>query len=163
MPTGELTESSDSMAELLADRFASVFVAEVPVSPSPHQVFGETMQNIVNIVENVHDVLLGLDVNTSMGPDDIHPQVLRVCAQQLAVPLTIIFNKSLAAGLLPSLWFESVIVPLFKTKSRYDSVNYRPISSTYVRCKVMERILVSELVLYLESNGLMSNRQFSFH
>ena len=66
---------------------------------------------------------MGLDVNTSMGPDDIYPQVLRACAQQLAVPLAIFFNKSLATGLLQSMWLVSVIAPLSKVKSRYDPVN----------------------------------------
>ena len=44
------------------------------------------MQNIVITVEDLHDVLLGSDVNTSMGPHDMHPQVLGARAQQLAIP-----------------------------------------------------------------------------
>ena len=61
VPTGELTDSLESMAKLLADTYSSVFVAKVPVSPSPHQVYGETIQNIVITVGGAHDVLLGLD------------------------------------------------------------------------------------------------------
>ena len=42
------------------------------------------------------------------------------------------FNKSFVAGLLPKVWLESVVVPLFKSKSRYDPSNNRPVSLTSV-------------------------------
>ena len=43
-----------------------------------------------------------------------------------------IFNKSLEEGTLPSVWLESIIVPLFKAKSRYGPMNYRPESHVCV-------------------------------
>ena len=36
VPMRKLTDNPQSMAELLADTFASVFIAKVPISPSPH-------------------------------------------------------------------------------------------------------------------------------
>ena len=57
---------------------------------------------------------------------------------------------------------ESVIVLLSKAKSRFDTVNYCPISLTSVCCKIMKKIVISELVLYFKSNCLISDRQFSF-
>ena len=55
------------------------------------------------------------------------------------------------------------MIPFFKTKSKYDPGNYRPVSLTSVYCMTMERVLVSELVSYLELNGLLFERQFGFH
>ena len=53
-----------------------------------------------------------------MEPDYVHPRVLNACASQIAVPLTTIFNMSLAAGWLPDMWLQSVVIPMFKAKSR---------------------------------------------
>ena len=50
----------------------------------------------------------------------------------------------------------AIVLPLFKSKSRYDSANYRPRSLTSVCCKAMERILTAELMHYLEANNILS-------
>ena len=112
--------------------------------------------------ESVLKVLLDIDGNSAMGPDEIHPLLLKKCAEQLAYPLTIIFNRSLQDGALPSDWKTSLIVPIFKKGHRYDALNYRPISLTSVPSKVMERILSKSLVPYLETHGLLSPHQFGF-
>ena len=41
-------------------------------------------------------------------------------------------------------------------------INYRPVSLTSVCCKVLERVIVSQVVAYLESNGLLSVNQVGF-
>ena len=59
-----------------------------------------------------------LDGDSAVGTDHVHPLMLKSCASQIAVPLTMIFNRSLATGMLPDVWLESVVIPLFKAKSR---------------------------------------------
>ena len=107
-------------------------------------------------------MLSAIDGGSAMGPDGIHPLLLKNCASQLAYPLTIIFNRSLREGTLPSDWKTSLVVPIFKKGSRYDPLNYRPISLTSVPCKLLERILCKSLMSYLESNSLLSHHQFGF-
>jgi len=58
---------------------------------------------------------------TSKGPDDIHPSVLRNCAQAAALPLTIIYKKSLEEGILPRHWKMAVVVPIFKKRQQARS------------------------------------------
>ena len=41
-------------------------------------------------------------------------------------------------------------------------MNYRSVSLTSVCCKTMERVVAADLMQYLESNGLLSDRQFGF-
>jgi len=43
--------------------------------------------------DTVMNKLLMLKVDKAQGPDDIHPSVLRNCAQAAALPLTIIYSK----------------------------------------------------------------------
>ena len=66
--------------------------------------------------------------------------------------------------MLPDLWKTFIIPPMYKNGSRYecDKLNYRPVSHTSVCCKVLERVIVSQVVDYLEFNGLLSINQFGF-
>ena len=45
--------------------------------------------------ETVRDLLLQLDCHKSMGPDEIHPRVLRELAEVIAKTLSIIYQHSL--------------------------------------------------------------------
>ena len=64
------------------------------------------------------------------------------------------YVKSLEEGLLPSLWKISTVVSLFKNGFRFNPLNYHPVRLTSVFCKSLERIIVSQLTEYLETNGL---------
>jgi hypothetical protein len=110
----------------------------------------------------VLSVLLALDASSAVGPDGLHPKLPKSCAGALSWPLLILFQRSLHFGVLPDLWLESVVIPLFKGKSRYDPLNYRPVSLTSVCCRSLERIIVSCLVEFLESNRILSPHQFGF-
>lgn len=48
-----------------------------------------------------------------------------------------------------------VVAPLFKSGSRYNPRNYRPVSWTSVYCKTLQRMVVAQLVDYLELNNLL--------
>ena len=51
-------------------------------------------------LDKVYAALYTLNTGSAVGPDNIHPQVLKACALQLVAPLCIIFNKSFVTGLL---------------------------------------------------------------
>ena len=160
---GKLSDDPSCMAELFAESFSSVYSRTIPPNPYSHQQFDESSLDHMAVTdEEVLKALLNLDGNSSMGPDEIHPLVLKKCAAQLAHPLAIVFNRSLREGTLPSIWKLSLVVPLFKKGLRSDPLNYRPISLTSVPCKLLERLICNSLVPYLESNGLMNPHQFGF-
>ena len=46
-------------------------------------------------IEDVHDKLLSLNPGKSVGPDNVHPRVLREAAEYLVVPLINIFRHLL--------------------------------------------------------------------
>ena len=152
------------MAEILADGFSSVYLTQDVLDAYPHQSVGASGSTIgvVEIsIDSVKRVLSALDVKSSMGPDGIHPCILKNCLS-LAVPMYRIFTKSMREGIVPSQWKFSDIVPLCKKGSRSEPLNYRPISLTSVCCKSLERIIASSLVEFLETNQLLSEDQFGF-
>ena len=89
------------------------------------------------------------------------PASFKLCPT-LAIPLHLIFKKSLLQGRLPVEWKQSEIVPIFKKGSRHIPLNCRPISLTSVCCKTLERIIVKDLYGFLESNHILSAEQFWF-
>lgn len=130
-------------------------------------------QNAINNANNdgllvvttrlVKSAIKKLGATSSPGQDEIHPIVLKSFADVLAIPLTMIFNKSLSVGRLPEDWKKAVVVPIYKGKGNSSScTNYRPISLTSHCCKIMERILKTWMLCHLTSHNQISNNQHGF-
>ena len=67
----------------------------------------------------------------SSGPDGIVPRLLFEFSEQLAPPLTFIFNKSIESGIVPEDWRQANVAPIFKKGEKYyKPSNYRPVSLT---------------------------------
>ena len=162
LATGQLSSDPVVMSEVLASSFASVYTKQSPAVQEPHQTFDGLIEPIRVTVDDIITQLCVLDVHSAMGPDFIHPLLLKNCSEALSYPLYLIFCRSLAEGSVPSAWKRSTVIPLFKKGSRYDPLNYRPVSLTSICCKTMERIIVKHLYEYLELNGILSNHQFGF-
>ena len=73
--------------------------------------------------ETVRDLLLQLDCHKSMGPDEIHPRVLRVLAEVLTEPLSIIYQRSLLMGEVPEDWRLANVTPIYKKGCKDDPGN----------------------------------------
>ena len=86
----------------------------------------------------VGNKLSKLKTNKSSGPDGFHSRVLKETASSIGLPLSILYNMSQTEGYVPHAWKEGNMTPIFKKSSKTDTVNYRPVSLTYVQGKVME-------------------------
>ena len=139
-----------------------MFNPSLPDVVLPHQQSGVRMDPVWITVDDVYETLIKLDPSSAAGADEVHPQFLRSCAEFLALPLQIVFVKSLRSGCLPSVWKNSVVIPIFKKGSRCSPLNYRPVSLTSISCKSMERILASHILSFLEDNHLLADSQFGF-
>ena len=53
--------------------------------------------------------------NKAEGPNEIHGRVLKECKTVIAPILTIIFQKSLTSGTIPSDWKHANACPVYKT------------------------------------------------
>jgi hypothetical protein len=75
------------------------------------------------------------------------------------MPLKHIVNLSLSTGEVPLLMKTAKVVPIF---SSTDVNNYRPISLLRSFGKILEKKVANKLVLFLETNKLISTQQFGF-
>ena len=87
-----------------------------------------------------------------MGPDGLHPRVLRELADVVAKPLSIILRQSWLTGDVPADWRLANVMPIFKKGQENDPGSYRPISLTLVLGKVMEQIISGAIMDQLKVN-----------
>lgn len=73
-----------------------------------------------------------------------------------------IFSQSLQCCTIPSDWKVGRVVPLHKSGVSHSPLNYRPISLTSIPCKLMEHVIYSHVVCFLESNSFFSTCQHGF-
>ena len=64
----------------------------------------------------------------SSGYDNIDNILLKAIRNEIVLPLSMIFNKSLSQGIFHTCMKLAEVVPLFKSKDRSEKSNYRPIS-----------------------------------
>ncbi|RMC20393.1 hypothetical protein DUI87_01242 [Hirundo rustica rustica] len=91
--------------------------------------------------EAVREVLSHLDVHKSMGPDGIHPRVMRELADELMKLLSIIYQQSWLTGGVPHDWKLANVTPIHKKGRKEDPGNYRPVNLTSVPSKSLARTL----------------------
>ncbi|CAM4331600.1 unnamed protein product [Lepidochelys olivacea] len=112
--------------------------------------------------EVVRDNSEKLDKHKSMGPDALHPRVLKELADVIAEPLAIIFENSWRSGEVPDDWKKANVVPVFKKGKKEDPGNYRPVSLTSIPAKIMEQVLKESILKYLEERRVIRNSQNRF-
>ena len=76
--------------------------------------------------------------------------------------LRIIFQISLTTGQVPDDWKEANVAPIFKKGDKHKPSNYRPVSLTCITSKIMEHIIVSNLMKYLEIQNILFPLQHGF-
>ncbi|CAM5075663.1 unnamed protein product [Natator depressus] len=157
---GNLVTEDVVKANVLNTFFASVFMNKVSSQTTAlgSTAWGGGDQPSVE-KEVVRDYLEKLDVHKSMGPDALHPRVLRELADVIAEPLAIIFENSWRSGEVPDDWKEANVVPIFKKGKKEDPGNYRPVSLTSVPGKIMEQVLKESILKHLEERKVIRNSQ----
>ena len=107
-------------------------------------------------------LLKGLNPSKALGPDELHPRVLKELATELDPIFAHLFQQSTDTGETPKEWSLANICPLFKKSHRSLACNYRPVSLTCVPCKLLEHIICSNIMAHLDEYKLLSDRQHAF-
>ena len=130
--------NGDKIANELARYFSSVGKNYAKQMKKPKIALGEYVDKIPRHASSIfmtpitpteiHKLIQNLPPKNSSGTDNISNKILKEIGEYLVIPLAQIFNKSLETGEFPSKMKIAKVVPLFKSKTRDESTNYRPIS-----------------------------------
>jgi len=154
-------------AEFLNNYFSSVFTREnLEYMPEAVKIFqGDQSDYLMQIditEEEVLHKLLSINVNKSVGPDEIHGKLLYEIRNEIVKPLTHLFKLSLCLGQVPQDWRDANVIPLYKKGSRHQASNYRPVSLTSVVGKMLEKIVKFRLMEHLDKHKLIRETQHGF-
>ena len=107
-------------------------------------------------------LLLNINPKKADGPDGIPGRFLKMCAHELVDVYQILFQASLDQGIVPSDWKEADVMPLFKKGDKTNAGNYRPISLTSLSCKLLEHVVHTNIISFLEEFHILDDAQHGF-
>ncbi len=94
------------------------------------------------------------------GPDGISGRLIKCCAPFLSEVFTYIFQWSLSLNKVPTLWKESIIVPVAKVPSPKNLNDYGPVALTSVVMKSFEHLVKKNL--FFMTQTVMDPLQFAY-
>jgi len=104
-------------------------------------------KDILNMISNLKD-------DTFAGYDKVNVKSLKSICTIIIQPLMYIYNSSIKCCIFPEKFKKAIVIPLFKNGTRFGANNYRPISMLCNFSKILEKIIKSHLITYLETNKL---------
>ena len=94
--------------------------------------------------------------------DKMPLRIFKSILPSIIEPLTHIVNLSLTTGIVPNFCKYAQVTPILKGGDPNDANNYRPISILPFIAKCIEYFVNSQLTEFMESNELLTNRQYGF-
>ena len=161
--SGSIVSADALKAEALNEQFNSVYTEEgsIPLPNLGESPYGEIGRLQISI-SGVLDQLNKLNPSKAQGQDGVPPWFLNTYAAQLAPILHNIFQLSADSSQVPEAWKNANVTAIFKKGSRTEAANYRPISLTSVASKLLEHIIHSHAMKYLEQHNILTDSQHGF-
>ena len=160
------------ISENLSKQYSTSFSTPDPNNNinNPREFFSTTEGSTDQILSDIHftrEMIIkeigNIKSDSAPGPDHFSVILLQKCAEELSVPLYILWRHSLDTGDIASLFKKAIICPIQKANSqRCHPKSYRPVSLTSHLIKVFERVLRSSIVKHLEDNNLLPKNQHGF-
>lgn len=157
---GVLAMGDAEKVEILNAFFGSVFASKTP-SQDSWTLEGEERvweMEMSPMFDKGHERLSGIITQKSMGPDGMHPCVLRELAEVITKLLSIIFERSWRTGEVLEDWRIASVTQVFKKGKKEDPGNYRPVSLTSAPGKALEQLVLDAFSKQSEEEKVMSSQ-----
>jgi hypothetical protein len=120
------------------------------------------MKDIKISEKGVEKALNRLKPSKTTGPDKVPVRILKETAYTIAPILTKNYQQLINTGQIPEDWKNDNTVPIFKKEDRSKPSNYRPVSFTSVASKILEHIIVSQIMDHLDNQHILNENQHGF-
>lgn len=127
------------------------------VQPLEHSLFF-----FPTVKEEVSDIIKNLSNRKAPGYDDISPIIIKIALDNIIDVLVYLINFSMSSGVFPDELKTAIVKPLFKKNDKHDPGNYRPIALLSIFSKILEKVIKTRLVNFLEKKYYFSKNQFGF-
>lgn len=102
-----------------------------------------------------------LNTTKAPGPDGVSAKILKNARFSLCFLITHLLNLSIRHSFVPHQWKRANITPIAKVDHPQSVGDYRPIALTSTLCKILERIVVREII-NATTKVWKSNKQYGF-
>ena len=154
--------SDNEKASCFATYFSSVYTRDNnQLSPFPLRT-RVLYQNICFTPTVVQNAIKKMKPKMSIGSDHLPAFFYKKLSPSLSLPLSLLFRFSFLSGEIPFCWKSSSVIPVFKKGPKNLVSNYRPISKQATVLKIMEQVVIGQLITYLNSHKLLTPKQFGF-
>lgn len=106
--------------------------------------------------------IIGNMKNKKGGVDNITTKALKVMSYHIGNALTHIFNLCIEKSVWPETLKTAVIIPIYKSGSKMETSNYRPISLISNLAKILEKIIYIRLKSFFVKHNLLATNQYGF-
>lgn len=113
-----------------------------------------TPEEVLSVIKNLK--------NKSPGLDGLPVQVLKYIGENLVIVLSELINRSFELGVFPSILKIGCVIPIYKKGDTSDAKNYRPICILHAISKIVERIMFTRVMKFLNANNVLSETQHGF-
>ena len=114
---------------------------------TPHT--NQVLSSVSFTPNKIIEIINKLNSKKAHGHDGISIAMLRLCPNEISIPISLIFNKALASGIFPDNWKMANVQPVHKKNSRQIKTNYRPISLPPIMSKIFEKIIFDTMYTFL--------------
>ena len=112
--------------------------------------------------DTICELLTGLDVSKSTGPDGISAKMLKCTAVSITSSVTQLFSLSITSGRVQRDWKLSLVVRIPKLGRSHSLDNYRPISLLSILSQILEKHIHALIFGHLEQHHPLSDYQWGF-
>ena len=139
----------------------SKFTHDLPVWHLPESIYKFHFTQYP--VESIYDELIKLTHKSKVDILAMDTKLINICAPVIAPALAHIFNLSLRSGNVPDDFKLARVTPIYKKSGSIDDCgNYRPISVVSHLAKVLEKLVGSQLITYINENSFITPSQSAF-
>ena len=170
----DLVTNPEDVANVFADSLEAVFQdANDPkfdsrfktlIENTRTSLFTNNDERPITVTEaEVEDTIKKLRTRGAPGEDGITNACLKQLPPSTYPILVSLFNASINLGHVPACWKNAVVVMIPKPlKNHSDPANFRPISLLNTLSKLLERVVLFRLNIWIGSNRILSPLQSGF-